>query len=115
MSLAIRMLPETLRTLAYTGITGAYATVGTPFAHPISIFLFQNQTDQLSFVSLDGVNDHFAVPSAGFILFDLTTNKTLSQGIFFSEGTQVYVRAPGSLPSLNGVSLSVLYGANASV
>lgn len=115
MSLAVRMLPETLRTLAYTGITGSYAPLGTPFVNPISIFLFQNQTNQLVYVSLDGVNNHFAVPSAGFILFDLTTNKTLSQGIFFSEGTQIYVNAPGTLPTTNAVYLSVLYGANASV
>jgi hypothetical protein len=115
MSLSVRMLSETLRTLAFGGITGVYAPLGTPFANPISICIFQNQTTQLVYLSLDGVNDNIALPAGGYILLDLTTNRGSDEGIYFAQGTQIYVRAPGALPTTNGVSLAAFYGSKVGV
>ncbi len=112
MSLAIRLVPETLRTSAFGAIGVGYSAIGTALAHPCSIFLLQNATDGNALFSLDGTNDHFFLPSGGFVLFDLTTNKTLPQGAFISQGTTVYVKRSGGAPTSGAVYLSVLYGLN---
>lgn len=72
----------------------------------------QNATNGNSLWSLDGVNDHFFIPASGFILFDLTTNKTLPQGAFIGQGTTLYVKQSGAAPSSGAVYVSVLYGLN---
>ena len=112
MSLAIRLVPETLRTLAFGAIGAGYAAVGAALAHPCSILLLQNATNSGSLWSLDGVNDHFFIPAGGFILLDLTTNKTLPQGAFISQGTIFYVKDSGGAPASGAVYVSVMYGLN---
>jgi hypothetical protein len=112
MSLAIRLVPETLRTVAFGAIGAGYSAIGTPLANPCSIFLLQNDTNAGALFSLDGVNDHFFLPSAGFLLFDLTANKTLPQGAFISQGTTVYVKYSAGAPGAGSVYLSVMYGFN---
>ena len=112
MSLAIRLLPETLRSAAFGAVGAAYSAVGTALLHPCSIFLIQNATDAGALFSLDGVNDHFFLPASGFLLLDLTTNKTLPQGAFIGQGTIVYVKRSAGAPTTGAVYISVLYGAN---
>ncbi len=114
MTLAIRLVPETLRTIPYTTIaaTAAYSGVGTSFAHPIRIILIQNLTDELMIYSFDGVNDHVALPASGFLLLDVTTNKTIMQGCFIAEGQRIYVRYESALPTSGAVYVSVFYAAD---
>ena len=113
MSLAIRLFPEPLRTVAFGAVGAGYVAVGTPLAHPSSIFMMQNGTDVALLYSLDGVNDHFVVPSNGFILFDLVTNRTLPQGAFFGQGTQVYVKQGSSgAPATGNTYVTSVFGLN---
>ena len=113
MSLAIRLFPEPIRSLAFGSIGGSFAAVGAPIAHPSSIFMMQNGTDVELFFSLDGIHDHFLVPSNSFILFDLVTNRTLSQGAFFAQGTQVYVaQGPAGAPTVGSAFVTTVYGLN---
>lgn len=92
MSLAIRLLPETLRSLAFGSIGAAYMGIGTAFDKPIRIIFIQNLTDTLLMFSFEGVNDHFPLPTNGFMLLDVTANKTREQGYYVSEGTRIYVK-----------------------
>jgi hypothetical protein len=112
MSLAIRLVPEPLRTAAFGAVAAGYSAVGTALAHPCSIFLLQNGTDAGTLWSLNGVDDHFFLPAGGFLLLDLTTNKTLPQGAFISQGTIVYVKRSAGAPTTGAVYVSVLYGMN---
>ena len=110
MSLAIKLLPETVRTLAAGAIGPAYMGIGTAFDHPVRIILVQNLTDESMMFSFDGVNDHFPLPSNGFLLLDVTTNKTeRSGGFFIAEGTRLYVREIVA-PTSGDVYVSVFYG-----
>lgn len=109
MAIAIRMLAEPVRSLAAASIGATYMGVGTAFDHPTRILLVQNLTDQSVMFSLDGIDDHFALPANGFLLLDVTTNQTLSQGCYFSAGTRVYVKEIGN-PTTGSVYVSVFYG-----
>lgn len=109
MSLAIRLLPETQRSLAFGSIGAAYAGVGTAMTQKIRILYVFNQTDALLQFSFDGVNDHFVLPSLGYILLDITANKTREQGFFLGEGQRVYVKRIGT-PTSGSVYVSTFYG-----
>lgn len=107
MSLAIRLYPEPLRSLAFGGIGGGYAGIGTAFVHPSRILLVQNFTDVILTYSLDGLEDHFQLPPNGFILLDVTTNQVQTLGCFVSQGTRIYVKGA---PTLGQANVSTFYG-----
>lgn len=109
-NLAIRMLAESLRSLAFGSISVTYAGIGTSFNNPCRLMYIVNDTDVLLTFSLDGVNDHFVIPSGGFLLLDVTSNMTLTGGsLTLSQGQRIYVKGA---PSSGSVYLTVFYGAN---
>lgn len=108
-TLATRLLFEPVRSLAYTSITGSYVAIGTPLLHPARQIFIQNDTDVTLMFSLDGVNNHFPLPTYGFILLDITSNKTTDSGFYIAQGTQFYVKEVGT-PSLGTVYVSAMYG-----
>lgn len=110
MSLAIRLQAEALRSLAFGSISAVYAGIGTSFAKPIRILNVQNLTDQTLLFSFNGIDDHFILPTEGFIILDVTTNKSLSQGWYIAEGTRLYVRDNGTPTTSGAVYVSAFYG-----
>lgn len=110
MSIAIRAHFEPLRELVFGGISGTYAGVGTAFSHPIRVIYIQNLTDVSMVFSLDGINDHFMLPMGGYVIFDVSSNKTVHQGFFFAEGTRVYVKQYSEAPTIGNVNVAAMYG-----
>jgi hypothetical protein len=109
-ALSIRLMPEPVRSLAFGSISGTYAGVGSALSNPARIVLFQNFTDQTVMLSFDGIEDHFPIASNGFVLLDITANKTVTQGFYIGEGTRFYVRDIGSAATSGDVYISVFYG-----
>lgn len=108
-TLSVRMLAETIRTLAYGSISGAYMGIGTGFSNPCRLLLIQNLTDAQLMFSFDGVNDHLTLPASSNIVLDVTTNQSLTQGNYWAVGTRIYVKEIGT-PSLGAVYVSTFYG-----
>lgn len=109
-NLAVRLYPETLRSLAFGSIGAGYAAVGTSFANPARILILQNLTDTSMFFSFDGTNNHFILPSGGQMIIDCTTNRTAVAGTAaIAQGTIVYVKQV-TAPSLGAVYVGVIYG-----
>ena len=108
-SKAIRLLPESVRSLAFGSIGAAYTGVGTEITSPARILHIQNLTDSLLMFSYDGVNDHFPLPASGFLLLDITANKATEDGYYLSEGTRIYVKQIVA-PSSGSVYVTVYYG-----
>ena len=106
---AIRLLFEPVQSLAFGSISGTYMGIGIPLANPARMIFVQNLTDATLMFSIDGISDHFPLPSEGFLLMDVTSNKTSTQGFYISEGTRFYVKEIGT-PSTGSVYLSVMYG-----
>lgn len=107
----IRLQCEEVRVLPFTSISGAYMGVGTPIDHPARLMWINNLTDGALMCSFDGVTDHFPLPANSFLILDITSNKTVSQGFYIAEGTRLYVRELGSAPTMGEVYLTVFYGA----
>jgi hypothetical protein len=105
-----RATVDTLRTLAFGGISGTYAPVGPPQSFPARIICFTNTTDADVFFSMDGTTDQLIVAAGGFKLFDITTNhRPVNMDDFcFSNGVQWYVRQ-ASAPTSGAVYIEIVY------
>lgn len=112
--LAIRIQAEPVRSQVSAAIGAPYLAIGTPFTEAVRILFIQNLTDATVMFSLDGVEDHFPLPSNGFLLLDVTSNATIPQGAFIAKGTVVYVKQEGAAPTSGAVYVSTFYGAGTS-
>jgi hypothetical protein len=110
-SLAIRLYPEVLRSLAFGSISGTYAAIGTAFLNPCRILEIINTTDADMLISYDGTHNHDVVPAHSGKILDFCANQALTQGAFLAEGTIVYV-AEVSAPTLGSVYVATYYGVN---
>lgn len=109
-AIAIKVLPEAVRTLDFSSIGSAYMGIGIPLTNPSRIILIQNYTDEAVMISFDGITDHVPVASDGFVLLDITANKTASQGFYIAEGTRFYAKELTATPTSGAVYISSFYG-----
>ena len=101
---------EPQRSLAFGVIGAGYMGVGTAINHEARQFFIQNLTDATLQFSFDGVNDHFPLPSNGFFLSDITSNRTaVSTEFVLSQGSRLYVKQLG-VPTTGAVYFSIIYG-----
>lgn len=108
-ALAIRLMPEPVRSLAFGSIGAGYMGIGSPLANAARIVFIQNLTDETLMFSLNGIDDHFPLFAESFLLLDVTANKTVPQGFYIAEGTRFYVKEVGT-PSSGSVYVTVFYG-----
>lgn len=108
--LSINLIPEELRSLAFGSITSAYGDLGSSFIQPSVIFHIQNNTNAGMLVSFrDGI-DHEFIAAGGFLLLDVSTNRSnLAETRNFAQGTQIQVKAESTLPTSGSVYLSTYY------
>jgi len=87
---------DTLRSLAFGGISGTYAAVGTPFTQEARIICFTNLTQGNMILSTDPTNTdgQILLPAGAFKLYDLTANLVPGKDDNFviAKGTQFYVK-----------------------
>lgn len=107
-TLNLRLVPETVRSIAAGSISGTYAGIGTAISNPCRIFLLQNLTDASLMFSFDGIHDHMPLPASGYMLLDIASNKSITEGFFLAQGQRIYVKTLGS-PSSGSVYLTVFY------
>lgn len=107
--IAIKAACEPLRIAAFPNILSTYTAFGTRFSHPISWLKIDNHTDATLAYSINGIDDHFTLVTKGFLVWDIGSNRALSNGLFLPENTQIYVRQYGSV-TYGETYLSVAYG-----
>jgi hypothetical protein len=108
--MSVRLGAEELRSIASGTIGASYMGVGTVFSHPIRLVHLTNNTDTSLLISLDGITDHFFIPSSGFLLLDITANKTRESGWYIAEGQRFYVKQESGAPSSGSFYVTALYG-----
>lgn len=107
---SVRLLAEPLRSLAFGSIGATYMGVGTAFNHPIRIVQLQNLSNQVVIFSFDGVDDHVAVPSNGFLLLDVAANKSEQGGNWVvGQGDRIYVKEDTVTPTSGSVYVTSFY------
>lgn len=87
---------DTLRSLAFGGISGTYAAVGSPFTQEARIICFTNKTVGDMILSTDSTNaaGQIFLPAGAYKLYDLTANLVPGKDDNFviAKGTQFYVK-----------------------
>jgi len=111
MGVQIRLEFEPCRSLAFGNLSGTYAALGGPLAHSARMLILQNSTNTAVWISKNGVDDHLPLMPNGYMILDLTSNKTIPVGFFLSQGDQLYVKQRGAVPNTGFIDLSVIYGA----
>lgn len=107
-----RALFEPLRSLAFGGISGSYAAVGTPFQNEIRAFCITNNTQGDMIFSLDDTNaegDMF-VAKGSYKLYDVQANMNaqFDDKYVLAKNTQVYVKQL-TAPTAGAVYIECIY------
>lgn len=104
---------DTLRTLAFGGISGAYAAVGAPLTVEARIICFTNTTLGDMIFSTDNtiVAGQIFVPANSFKLYDMTSNLVSGKddGFVIAKATQFYVKQVAA-PVSGSVYIELVYG-----
>ena len=101
---------EELRSLAFGSIIAGYTAIGDSYAYPISKIYVVNNTDALLTFSFQGsTEDHFVLPSLGFLLLDITLEANNPD--YLPVGGSLYVKRNG-IPTSGSVYLTTFYGRN---
>lgn len=90
------LIPDTIRRIAFGGITDTFANIGIKFAFPVRIFQIKNTTNVTAEVTIDGTNVNFELPTNSFDLYDVSSNRTPDDMAFLTAGIQLQVRRPAS-------------------
>src|SRR5580765_658437 len=100
---------DTLRTLAFGGISGTYAAVGGPLTVAARILSIKNTTNGDLFLSTNGVDNMIFVLAASSDKYDLSANKESPSNVFVLPiGTQFYVKQ-STAPTSGAVYVEVVY------
>lgn len=103
---------DNLRSLAFGGISGTYAAVGSAFTEAARIICFTNKTqgDMIFSTNSANVDGQIIVPAGSFKLYDLTANMIPGKDDSFviAEGTQFYVKQIAA-PVSGSVYIEVVY------
>ncbi len=104
---------DTIRELAFGGITSTYAPIGTPLGHYVRILTIKNYTDEPVSFSDDGVNHKLKYYPGGGQVWGMMGNKS-GYSESFSEpwGTQWYARiaSGGTNPTSGSVIIESVHG-----
>lgn len=104
-------IPDVLRSILFSSITGSYTKVGTALGFNWRMFRLINDTDGDMFMSVDGINDNYFVPANSFVLYDLATNAAPVQqtdGFVLSIGTQFWIKY-STVPTQKSVYVEGVY------
>ncbi len=91
----LRFFPLVLRALLGTDIAvpGTYYAIGGGLERECRLLKIDNLTNELVFISSNAVDAWTVVPSGGFILLDVTSNKSNLTELLIDKGTQFYATA----------------------
>lgn len=110
MAYGTRVMWDAVRELAFGGISGSYAALGTPLGDHIRILTISNSTDQEVYISFDGSTDHLRMPKNSFKLYDIASNKIRDDGMFLASGVQMYVKEVLAAVTEGAVWIEVAFG-----
>jgi hypothetical protein len=107
---AVQARVDAAKVLAAASITGTFAAIGTPIGHAYRILHMINNTNQDVWISFDGTTNNIYMPAGSFWIYDLQANAQQNANFNISLQTQIYVSAPGTLPTLGSVYVIGTYG-----
>ena len=101
---------DEIRTLAFGGISGSYAVVGSTFTKNVRGICFTNNTEGDMMFTDDNTLDKIFVPAQSFKLWDIqaNVNPQFDDKYVLPVGTQIYVKQI-SAPVSGSVYVECIY------
>lgn len=96
-----RFLPETMRTIDSSTITGSFQVLGSPLEFASRMLIFVNDSTEKVFISWDGVNSHLPLVAGATVVLDMTSNAVANAPLSTSALTQFYVKGTASAGSVD--------------
>lgn len=96
---------ESLRTYDTSGGDSTFQAVGTVTSAPIRMLKFKNDSDVDVTISYDGTNDHDIILNGDREIEDLCANKSISDGMFRKQNTQIYAKSSAGTGNLYIVAI----------
>ena len=91
--MAARAFFDAIRTLSFAGISGAYASVGTPVTDEVRVFCISNNTQGDMYFTTDTNEDQMFLAAGSFRLYDVQANlKPTDDKFVLPVGTQFSVK-----------------------
>ncbi len=114
MSLAqqMRLTSIPVQAVDFGDITSSLVAMGDAMPAPIRIFKINNTTNADVYISFDGSTNNDVVVAGSGMVIDITTNKSISQGMYLQQGTVIYLSYASGAPSSGTVYLSAYYTVN---
>jgi homogentisate 1,2-dioxygenase len=107
--MAARAFFEPIKTLAFGGISGAYASVGSPSDHEIRVFKISNNTQGDMYFTTDVNEDQIFLSAGAFTLYDVQANIGPPDDKFvLPKGTQFSVKQI-TAPTSGDVYIEIIY------
>lgn len=95
----------------HTGAGAAYVALGTPTSNPVYAIIIASSYDKSIFLSIDGTNDNFFIPSNKMERIDFGSNKQGTSKFLLPSGTQFYLKqGPDGAPTTGDLYISFLIG-----
>ena len=109
--MASRAFFEAIKTLGFAGISGAYASVGSPTTHPIRIFKISNNTQGDMYFTTNTSQDEMFVAAGTFTLYDIQSNinPQFDDKFVLETGTQFSVKQI-TAPVAGAVYVECIFG-----
>lgn len=109
--MASRVYFEAIKTLAFGGISGVYASVGSPTTHAIRAFKISNNTMGDLYFTTNTAQDEMFVAAGSFTLYDLQSNinPQFDDKFVLEIGTQFSVKQI-SAPVSGAVYIECIFG-----
>lgn len=106
----LRFFPLALRSLTGTNIVapGTYYAIGDELERECRLLKFDNLTDQNVLISSNGVDAWTIIPTGGFFVIDVTTNKSNLTELLVDKGTQFYATTPAVSPTSGSVYVTAI-------
>lgn len=108
MAFGTRAKFDAVREVAFGGISGTYAVVGSPLTDHARIIRFVNSTNVEVYITTDPTLDQIRMAASSFVLYDFSTNRIQNDGLFVHIGTQFYVKQVSGAPASGGVWIEVI-------
>ena len=100
---------DSIREIAFGGIGGMYAPLGSPLSENSRIISFFNSTDQDVYISDNIKKEQIRIASGTGSVLDLTANKSDRDGMKINIGRQFYIKHTGAAPTLGNVWIQSVY------
>lgn len=110
MSLSVKIDWDELRELDFGDFTDSvFVPIGLKLEHPAISVQVTNNTDRTVYISNNGINAKWLLPSKGYMILDIQGNRGIGEAAAAPAGTRFYTKSKTTVPTVGEIVVSIMY------